>query len=228
VTPSPIAAALRSTCRLALSAALAGALTVSVVITAFAANELIAQKVPVPKPRPMARNVGPKTTRAAAPAALPAVATAVAMAPKVTASIATAGPNATPPRLRAALPATTPRKPVTPAAVAATSSTSQGDKDALETVIELIRKHNSGEATQAEASITDPVARKLAEWIILRSEDNGASVERYRAFIEANPSWPSQSFLRRRLEAAMWDDKREDSVANPRCPARAAWRWRKR
>jgi len=216
VTPSPIAAALRSTCRLALSAALAGALTVSVVTTAFAANEPIAQKVPLPKPRPMARNVGPnvepKTTRAAAPAALPAVATAAATAPKVTASIATAGSIAAPPRLRAALPATTPRKPVTPAAVAATSSTSQGDKDALETVIELIRKHNPGEATQAEASITDPVARKLAEWIILRSEDNGASVERYRAFIEANPSWPSQSFLRRRLEAAMWDDKREDSV----------------
>ncbi len=30
---------------------------------------------------------------------------------------------------------------------------------------------------------SDPVARKLAEWIILRSDDNGASVERYRAFI---------------------------------------------
>src|SRR5512139_4085503 len=57
------------------------------------------------------------------------------------------------------------------------------------------------------------MARRLAEWIILRSDNNGASVERYRAFISANPSWPSQSFLRRRLEAAMWDDRREDSVA---------------
>ncbi|MBV9562539.1 MAG: lytic transglycosylase domain-containing protein, partial [Bradyrhizobium sp.] len=58
----------------------------------------------------------------------------------------------------------------------------------------------------------DPVARKLAEWLILRNEDNGASVERYRAFLDANPSWPSQTFLRRRLEAAMWDDKRDDQV----------------
>ncbi len=57
------------------------------------------------------------------------------------------------------------------------------------------------------------MARKLAEWIILRSDNNGASVERYRAFISANPSWPSQTFLRRRLEAALWDDKRDDSVA---------------
>jgi soluble lytic murein transglycosylase len=210
VTPSPLATALRSTTRFALSAALAGALTVSVVMTAFAANELIAQKVPLPKPRPIARNVAPKTIPAAAPATRTAAAPATA--PKITASIASAVPMVPAPRLRAGLPASPPRKPVTPAAVAATSSTSQSDKDALENVIELLRKHNPGEATQAEASISDPLARKLAEWIVLRSDDNGASVERYRAFIDANPSWPSQSFLRRRLEAAMWDDKREDSV----------------
>ncbi|MCJ9736497.1 lytic transglycosylase domain-containing protein, partial [Bradyrhizobium sp. PRIMUS42] len=106
-----------------------------------------------------------------------------------------------------------PRKPVVPAAVAATSSTSQGDKETLESVIELVRKRKAGDATNASASISDPVARKLAEWIILRSEDNGATVERYRAFLSANPSWPSQTFLRRRLEAAMWDDRRDDSVA---------------
>jgi hypothetical protein len=70
----------------------------------------------------------------------------------------------------------------------------------------------AGDATQAEAAISDPVASKLAEWIILRSDDNGASVERYRAFISANPSWPSQTFLRRRLEAALWDDHRDDAT----------------
>ena len=85
--------------------------------------------------------------------------------------------------------------------------------DTLESVIELIRKHKPDDATQTAAGITDPVARKLAEWIILRSDDNGASVERYRAFLSANPSWPSQTFLRRRLEAALWDDHRDDSVA---------------
>ncbi|MEY9702794.1 soluble lytic murein transglycosylase [Bradyrhizobium diazoefficiens] len=106
-----------------------------------------------------------------------------------------------------------PRRPVTPAAIAATSSTSQADKDTLESVIELVRKRKAGDATNAAATISDPVARKLAEWIILRSEDNGATVERYRAFLSANPSWPSQTFLRRRLEAAMWDDRRDDSVA---------------
>ena len=64
----------------------------------------------------------------------------------------------------------------------------------------------------AKPRSSDPVARKLAEWVILRSDDNGASVERYRAFISANPSWPSQTFLRRRLEAALWDDRRDDAT----------------
>jgi soluble lytic murein transglycosylase len=115
-------------------------------------------------------------------------------------------------RQHAALPPQPARKPVAPAAVAATSSTSQADTDALENVIELVRKHKPADATQAQAAISDPVARKLAEWIILRSEDNGASVERYRAFLSANPSWPSQTFLRRRLEAALWDDHRDDAT----------------
>jgi soluble lytic murein transglycosylase len=96
--------------------------------------------------------------------------------------------------------------------MAATSSTSQADKDALENVIELLRKHKPDDATQLEATITDPVARKLAEWLILRNDNNNASVERYRAFIASNPSWPSQSFLRRRIEAALWDDHRDDAT----------------
>jgi soluble lytic murein transglycosylase len=82
----------------------------------------------------------------------------------------------------------------------------------LENVIDLVRKHKPADATQAAAVISDPVAKKLAEWIVLRSDDNGASVERYRAFISANPSWPSQTFLRRRLEAALWDDHRDDAT----------------
>jgi soluble lytic murein transglycosylase len=113
-------------------------------------------------------------------------------------------------RQHAALPPA--RKPPPTAAVAATSSTPQADADALENVIELVRNHKPADATQVQAVITDPVAKKLAEWIILRSNDNGATVERYRAFISANPSWPSQTFLRRRGEAALWDDHRDDAT----------------
>lgn len=104
------------------------------------------------------------------------------------------------------------RKSRAPSAVAATVSTPQADLDALENVIDLVRRRKPADASQAQAAIGDPLARKLAEWIILRSVDNGATVERYRAFITNNPSWPSQSFMRRRAEAALWDDRRDDAT----------------
>ncbi len=140
-----------------------------------------------PKSHPVAHNAPPKTAAPLSP------------------------PVAAPARLRATAP-TTARRSVMPAAIAATSSTSKEDHDRIDEVIELVRKHRPDEATQTEAAISDPVARKLAEWLILRSDGNNASVERYRAFLSANPSRPSQTFLRRRLEASLWDDKREDSV----------------
>jgi soluble lytic murein transglycosylase len=202
------AAALRST-------ALATSLALAVGFAAFSVEAWAKSKVPLPKPRPIARNVVPKS---ASPANAPPAQTATAAAPAAPAPMA--APTPAPPvlapatRQHAALPP--PRKHVAPAAVAATTSTSQADKDALENVIELVRKQKAGDATQVQATISDPVARKLAEWLILRSDNNNASVERYRAFVSANPSWPSQIFLRRRIEAALWDDRREDS---------AVWSW---
>ncbi|MET4067466.1 soluble lytic murein transglycosylase [Bradyrhizobium sp. S3.2.6] len=162
------------------------------------------------KPKPAAATPAPKARPAAnAPASQTAPAVTATVRPSAPVP---AKPVATPVLAPATRQHAAPRKPVTPAAVAATSSTSQADKDTLENVIELVRKRKPGDASSYADSISDPVARKLAEWIILRSEDNGASVERYRAFLSANPSWPSQTFLRRRLEAAMWDDRRDDSV----------------
>jgi peptidoglycan lytic transglycosylase len=214
----------------------------------FAADALATPTVPLPKPRPIARNVVPMTSpkavasaagaprntaavasagpalvsavnvtaKNAAPAALPAPALPPAAA-KSLAPAATPAPVLAPAaRQHAALPPAPARKPSSPAAMAATSSTSQADTEALENVIELVRTHKPVDATQTAAAISDPVARKLAEWIILRSDNNGASVERYRAFISANPSWPSQTFLRRRIEAALWDDHRDDA---------AVWAW---
>jgi len=171
-------------------------------LSALAADAWAKPKVPLPQPRPIARNVVPNT----APATNAAAKTTSPAAPAVPAVPALAPAT----RQHAALPPA--RKPPATAAVAATSSTSQADTEALENVIDLVRKHKPADATQAQAAISDPVAKKLAEWIILRSDDNGASVERYRAFIATNPSWPSQTFLRRRIEAALWDDHRDDAT----------------
>jgi soluble lytic murein transglycosylase len=198
--------------RTALGTSALVTLALVVGLTGLAADAWAKPKVPTPKPRPIARNVVPKTLGATASApASPVPKTAAKNTAPNPATAAPAAPAMVPAtRQHAALPPA--RKPVAPAAIAATASTSQADTEALENVIDLIRKHKPADATQAEAAISDPVAKKLAEWIILRSDDNGASVERYRTFIAANPSWPSQSFLRRRLEAALWDDHRDDAT----------------
>jgi soluble lytic murein transglycosylase len=206
VTRSARTAALRST-------AIATTLVLLVGAPAWASGHAAKSKVPLPKPRPIARNVVPKTAdktkeadKAKDKSAAKSAATNASAPPLPSAAIAPAT------RQHAALPPAAARKPPPPAAMATTSSTSSDDKQALESVIDLVRRHKPADASQAEAAISDPLARKLAEWIVLRSDDNGASVERYRAFLTANPSWPSQTFLRRRLEAALWDDHREDTT----------------
>ena len=218
--PFDRARALRST---ALSPLVATGLSLAVALSGLIAGQAWATaNVPLPKPRPVARNLGPKAvpgdSKDAPKAEKPKAesSTTEKARENLKSTVSTATPLAASAAARPRTATSPPRKPSIAAAVAATSSTSKTDMEALENVIELVRKHNPGDATQAEAQITDPVARKLAEWVILRSDDNGATVERYRAFLSANPSWPSQNFFRRRLEAALWDDHREDQ---------AVWSW---
>ena len=186
MTPSSRAAPLRST-------ALATSLALAVGLSVLAVDAWATPTVPLPKPRPTARNIVPDAsikntapaTNTAAKNGAPVATPAPAPAPVANAAAKNVAPAATPApalapatRQHAALPPAPARKPPPPAAVATTSSTSQADADALENVIELVRKHKPADATQTAAAISDPVARKLAEWIILRSDDKVASIER--------------------------------------------------
>ena len=97
-----------------------------------------------------------------------------------------------------------------PFAIAPTAATSEADIAAVKRVIEATRKGKEAEANSAEASISDPVARKLAEWVILRSDNTNPTFQRYAAFIETNPSWPHAPLFRRRAENALWNDGVDD------------------
>ena len=67
------------------------------------------------------------------------------------------------------------------------------------------RKHT--DASEVKKNISDPAAKKLVEWVILRSDDSGADFARYVAFIAANPTWPSIVTLRRKAEAAAFQER---------------------
>ena len=101
----------------------------------------------------------------------------------------------------------------TPALAMATSAaTSPLDLNALKQAVDLVGKSRSDEAANLENSISDPLARKLIEWLVLRSDDNTASFARYSAFIAANPSWPSIVTLRRRAEAVLWQERSDPTT----------------
>ena len=83
------------------------------------------------------------------------------------------------------------------------------DLAATKQAIALVRQGAGKEAATLAASIGDPVAQKLVEWMRLRHHDSEAGFDRYAAFIAANPDWPSMPGLRRRAELRLWQERRD-------------------
>jgi soluble lytic murein transglycosylase len=99
-----------------------------------------------------------------------------------------------------------------PFSIASTHSTSSADIELVRQVIEAAQKGNDAAADAAERSIKDPVASKLAEWVVLRSNNTNPAFQRYASFINANPDWPHAALFRRRAENALWNDKMDDAT----------------
>src|SRR5262249_37652358 len=89
------------------------------------------------------------------------------------------------------------------------------DLAAVKEAVSLARSGKSSRATEVQSGISDPAARKLIEWAILKSDNNDASFRRYAAFINGNPGWPATRLLQRRGEALLWQEHANlDTVYN--------------
>src|SRR5215831_18654088 len=178
-----------------------------------------AQKVPLPRPRPAIQtSKQAAVTMPAKPgsstAPLPQSRPSLTRAPGNNGGLSSfAQANV---GLRGAIPETRgffkplARPTAGPFAIAPTTATSEADIAGVRRVIEASRKGKEAEANAAEASISDPVARKLAEWVILRSDNTNPTFQRYAAFVEMNPAWPHSPLFRRRAENALWNDGVDD------------------
>src|SRR5262249_40550840 len=94
--------------------------------------------------------------------------------------------------------------------VAPIASAPATDIAAWREAITATRRGKTPQAGELQKAISDPVARKLVEWTILRSDETQSiDVSRYMAFITENPSWPSVGLLHRRAEATLWADRLE-------------------
>jgi soluble lytic murein transglycosylase len=75
----------------------------------------------------------------------------------------------------------------------------------IKTAIALARKGELTQASDVKESMSEPIARNVVEWAILRSKE--VEFQRYVAFISDNPGWPNIGLLRRRAEAALWKER---------------------
>jgi soluble lytic murein transglycosylase len=162
------------------------------------------EPIPLPRERPGSKTAKPEQApRSKAQQPTASRAAPLSLAPDTETATTLSTPAAVqPPTSARAAPRIT-----APFATAATTATSPIDLSAVKQAIDLVRKNRQDEAATVANSITDPLARKLVEWVILRSEDGSSDFSRYNAFINANPSWPSIPLLRRRAEAALWEER---------------------
>jgi soluble lytic murein transglycosylase len=172
-------------------------------IVSFAAASVLASaalaapgEVPLPRPRPVIKGETHRKSE-------PRVAAHTAAPLSLGSGLATPASIVPPPRSMTTN-TVPPMRVAPPLAMAASANTSPLDISAVKQAVELAHRGRTDEATSVEGSISDPLARKLVEWVILRSEDSEIDFSRYAAFIAANPSWPGLGGLRRRAEAALW------------------------
>jgi hypothetical protein len=96
--------------------------------------------------------------------------------------------------------------PQIPLSTGPTPQTSAAEIAHVKSAIEALRHGGASKATEVAATISDPVGRKLVEWMILRSDHSGGDSKRFLAFIAANPGWPNLTMFRKRAEAMLWNE----------------------
>ena len=166
-----------------------------------AAQKAAAKAAPLPRSRP-------QFTVASAPnppfnlSATPVLAT-TAFAPVMPGGSGYLAPPPAPPAARVAAVL-----PSAPLAAAENAATPAADIALVKQALDLVRRGKTSDATAIQKTIGDPLARKLVEWAILRSDENDAGFDRLASFSGENASWPNATMLRRRAEGALWDERR--------------------
>lgn len=86
------------------------------------------------------------------------------------------------------------------------------DAPVLKAAFTAINKSDFREAAALRAQISDPTARKLVDWGLLRRGEG--SIEAYLAFLAANPGWPNRWLLIEHLEAKLLKLENPAAVLN--------------
>lgn len=79
---------------------------------------------------------------------------------------------------------------------------SDDDKAKLKEAIKSIS--DTAKVKELQAAMSDPLARKLVEWLRLRGGDGHAAD--YLKFLAENPQWPSREALQQRMEETLFEE----------------------
>ncbi len=74
----------------------------------------------------------------------------------------------------------------------------------LRQIIALLKEDSIVAAQALTQKLNSPLAKTVAEWLYVRDRSLHAGAKRVLAFIDANPDWPSQSLLHKRIEALLF------------------------
>ncbi|HWV52551.1 lytic transglycosylase domain-containing protein [Pseudorhodoplanes sp.] len=113
------------------------------------------------------------------------------------------------PQRQAAL---TPPSVHVPATLVPSAPISADTLAAVKKAVELTRRGRNSEATAVAGTVTDPVAAKLIDWLVLRAENDDFDFQRYAGFATENPGWPNINQFRRKAEAALFQNGVNDAV----------------
>ena len=81
---------------------------------------------------------------------------------------------------------------------------SDADAAKFKDVIKALPKGDTATVKAIEVTISDPLARKLVEWLRLRRGQGQAAD--YLKFLAENPQWPSREILQRRMEETLFEE----------------------
>ena len=178
-------------------------------------GKVLGQRAPLPRARPIIVASAVPMVPARASLAPTLILPSTGFLPIRPAAAAPSKPEpAAPPAVYtpASVPTRIAALPASPFVAAESPATPAADVALVKQSIDLVRRGKTSDATALQKTIGDPLARKLVEWTILRSDDSDAGFNRIAAFSSENPSWPNATMMRRRAESALWDDKRDNAT----------------
>ncbi|MGU3494028.1 transglycosylase SLT domain-containing protein [Xanthobacteraceae bacterium A53D] len=99
-----------------------------------------------------------------------------------------------------------------PLTLAPTAGVSTAELSELRSAVAAARSGKGADALAQARGLSDPVARTLVTWLVIRHAPNDLGFDNIAAFLRDKPGWPTPSTLRRRAERVLLQEKRDPAT----------------